>query len=455
MIHLFMKGIIIFLIGLGLSTQTIAQTITGNKVRKQDNSAKTDDDWFDDDNKSNNSNKNIETKQISMSMPYSNQAIIITSQNRGFEIKTHNENTVKITAKVYYKGENQLSDAEWFTKINLSASQIGNKIKIKNNSIGNNAFNSGYANSYSYSGSTTTSGAAVFNGEGQNRNETVNKSREVIIYVPEKAEVEINNKNANLVIGNVNELQIETTSGHLEMGSINKLTLSSKYSNVSLVKTNTAEIELLNGELTIGNAENLDLDTKYSVVEIDAVDNLTMTSNSDEYTIDQLGSLFGSKNYGSFKIEDLTKKLDLEGVNADLKIKTINPSTELVKLNNKYSNIKFGVKSLANYAVNFTGVYTSVSGPFEKIAKKADKEKANNSAKADEDEFEETEVDLTKAGPAATRSIASMNGYVTYSCDNCNNHNDTPNNFEAKVGNVTGKHTKFLLKCNSGQVYFK
>ena len=148
--------------------------------------------------------------------------------------------------------------------------------------------------------------------------------------------------------------------------NLGKLILRSKYAIVNIGDVKNAEIEFTGGRLTAKNIDELDIDSKYSTVEMALAKKAVIRSTNDEYEFEEIGELSGHKNYGNFRITKLMQKIELEGVNADIKVRNIAPTASLVKINDKYADIRMPIKNTKNYTVDFLGAYSSVYGNFEK-----------------------------------------------------------------------------------------
>ncbi|RYE72280.1 MAG: hypothetical protein EOO81_03775, partial [Oxalobacteraceae bacterium] len=71
--------------------------------------------------------------------------------------------------------------------------------------------------------------------------------------------------------------------------------------------------------------------------------------------------------YGDLRIGKLSGELDIEGTNADIKIRNILPQVEKVKINDQYADLRLPVKNITNFNVLFKGENATVFTPFDKI----------------------------------------------------------------------------------------
>lgn len=380
--------------------------------------------------------KDLKSKEISTEVAASKvQDIYIENNNRTIEIKTWEQAKVKIVTTIFYEGEGtKVSDEEWFEKLNISLRSAASSIKIKSGTVGGGSYTiNGNAFAWSSGGGNNT---AVFNADGKNIGTQSKLKRQVTIYVPKDNKVDLETKYAEVLIsGNLNKLNADITNGGLEMQDVSNLTLRSKYANVSTGNLKYAEVELINGRLMMKDAEDLDLDTKYATVEAGTVKKINIRSINDEYELEDVSSLQGRKNYGNLRITKLNSSMDLEGTNADVKVRNIAASLESIKINNKYADIRLPMRNVKSYSVSYLGAYSTVYAGFEKKPVIVEKETLTKSGNAKEDGLAENLRSIN-------RSLARSTG-----------DGDLDGHFTATVGD--GKGAKLDLKCQNCTVDFK
>lgn len=378
--------------------------------------------------------KDLKSKEISTEVAASKvQDIYIENNNRTIEIKTWEQPKVKIVTTIYYEGEGtKVSDEEWFEKLNISLRSAASSIKIKSGTVGGGSYTIA-GGSYAWSSGNNT---AVFNSNGQNIGTQSKLKRQVTIYVPKDNKVDLETKYAEVLIsGNLNKLNVDITNGGLEMQDVANLTLRSKYANISTGNIKYGEVELINGRLIMKDANELDLDTKYATVEAAMVKKITLRSTNDEYEIEEVGSLQGRKNYGNLRITKLHNSFELDGTNADVKVRNITASLESIKINNKYADIRLPMREVKNYSVTYLGAYSTVYAGFEKKPVIVEKEA------------------LTKSGNAKEDGLADNLRSINRSLARSTGDGDSDGHFTATVGD--GKGAKLDLKCQNCTVDFK
>ncbi len=393
--------------------------------------------------------EDLKTKEVSkeVSVPKGGE-IYIENASRNIIIKTWDQPKVKVTTTVYYDGESKLTDDEWLEKVNLSLKTLGSSVKVKSGSIGGSSFYSSGSGAYTYFGSGGSgNGVAVFNGTGQNVGTKANTKRIVTVTIPTGSKLDLESKYADVSVpAGITDASIDITNGNLEAENLGKLVLRSKYSNVSVGDIKNAEIEFTNGRFSAKTINDLDIESKYSTIEMAAADKVVMRSTNDEYELEEAGDIRGRKSYGNLRITKLNNAIDIEGNNADIKIRKTGPSLSQIRIDDKYADIRIPLRDVKSYTVDFTGGYSSVYGNFEKKVSQATTaaEKSENKTTKEGQVVEEKGV--LKAG-TLSGIVSSQRMLSGWRDDN------SPNLFTATVGD--GKGLKIVMKCQNCTVDFK
>lgn len=372
----------------------------------------------------------LKSKEVSQEITTSKTPeIYIDNTSRNIAIKTWDQPKVKVTTTVYFEGEGKLSDEEWFEKMNLSLKTMGSSIKIKSGNVGggNYTFN---GNSFGWTGQ---GGVAVFNAEGMNIGTKGNTKRLVTIYIPAGSKLDVESKYADVQIsGSLGTASIDLANGNLDAENFSKLMLHSKYSNVSVGNVAYAEIEFMNGRFSAKSLEDADLDTKYSTIEAALVKKAVFRSTNDEYEFEEAQELRGRKNYGNMRITRLSNSFELDGTNADIKIRNIDAGASLIRVDNKYADIRLPLKQVKNFNIRYNGPYSSVYGNFEKTAIPDEAKKAEK-----------------KDAPVSDAIFSRIPQELRFAGE----RNNIENRFTASGGD--GKGLKIELSCQNCTVDFK
>jgi len=315
-----------------------------------------------------NDTANLKSKEISqeINMPKGGE-IYIENSSLAIQVKTWDQPKVKVVTTAYFEKENTLTDAEWFERMGISLKALGTSVKIKSN-------NSRMGSTYSISGTTSYRYAlepVVVSGfptkSALRTTNTKPQKRMLTIYVPAGSKMDIETKYSDVQLpAGVGDVLLDITNGNLEAENLNKLRLRSKYSNANVRDIKEAEIEFANGRFSANNIDDLDIESKYATIEMASAKKIKMVSTNDEFEVEDVADLQGRKNYGNLRITRLSGSLELDGSNADIKIRNVGSNVKLIKVDNRYADIRIPLRDTKNYAVNFLGSYSTVYSDFEK-----------------------------------------------------------------------------------------
>jgi hypothetical protein len=351
------------------------------------------------------SRKLNETKQITLDIPTNKLTnIYLDNDNRTIIIKSWNEQKVRIFADIFMDANNaNLTNEALLEKFNISTRKTTSTLKIKTSFINDN----------------TKDDTEILSANGDYSKTGTNKKNSVTIYIPKDNNFNLESKYSDIEInGSLNKIDIDITNGSLTIENSNSLLLKSKYADVSISEVKNAEIDFINGKLKIEKIGSAEMDTKYATIEIGVANKLNFKSTNDIYEIEQLNNLEGVKNYGDLRIGKLLDKIELDGTNAEIKIKTISSTVKSITIDNKYASLMLPLKDLRNFELNYSGAYSSIYNNFNKLSQKSE-----NSDKA-------THFDQNKI-----------------TTDNQNT------SFKTVIGN--GKDCNILIKCQNCMVDFR
>lgn len=426
------------------------------------------------------------TKEISQEVPSQKGSLIrIVSSSRKVTVKSWDQPKVKVTLELTYSDSaaQKRSDAEWFENLGMNIKPFSNRVDILT------------GNTITISGLTRTGTevrkvapgqlyySSPSDGEIIERRKTVptkkdrleevivtgkpttlsnSKLEEVIvkgyssgsysrpivrvmtIMVPTGCKLDIDDKYGDVVIGmNLDGAKLKISNGALDAQDIKDLQLTGTYCNANLGNVEKAEIEFSNGTFRAQNINDLDMDSKSSTIEYEKGNYLYMRSQADEYTIASIDKIDGRKVYGSIKIDQLNTSFDIEGNNADIKFRNISPEVTLIKINNRYADVRLPVKTLKNYYVDFIGNYSTVFAPFQKEVVKEEEKKEGDATTTSTSKEKDSYIVIDDVSGKGDKIRRSAVGEVA------------PRHFTSTVGDTKGKHTRIELTCHSCTVDFK
>lgn len=419
--------------------------------------------------------QDLKSKEISqeINMPKGGE-IYIENSSLAIQVKTWDQPKVKLATTIQLAKESLLTDAECFERIGISLKALGTSVKIKSN-------NSKFGSVYSYSTNMNTSLAPItvtgFPTENSSRYGTVvryndnrkEQKRVLIIYVPAGSKMDIETKYSDVQLpAGIGDVLLDISNGNLEAENLNKLRLRSKYSNANVRDIKDAEIEFSNGRFSANNIDDLDIESKYATIEMASAKKIKMVSTNDEFEVEDVADILGRKNYGNLRITRLSGSLELDGSNADIKIRNVGSNVKLIKVDNRYADIRIPLRDTKNYAVNFLGNYSTVYADFEKTpAEVTEADMASLSKIVSVSNISATTIPAkpvqvvsgiqggTISGTLAPAQSSTMTatGKVALGTLATRSGSNTPVKFSATVGD--GKGLKIDLKCQNCTVDFK
>jgi hypothetical protein len=237
---------------------------------------------------------------------------------------------------------------------------FGSTVRVKTRTNSGITFISGGGTRTLYSTSYSTSSPLYNDGNHFNM-----QRGPVTLYIPAESILEIESKYGRLKINNnIKSLLLDNSDGEIEFANIEKLQLRSNRGSFNGGIVGEADIELSHGRLSLKQVNKGDLTCNYSTIEIETLKDVKLSSSTDEIDIDNALALYGIKNYGNLRINQLNGNLDLQGINSDIKLRRINPSVQLVKIVNRNADLRLPSGDLSNFSVDVKGSYNKIYSSF-------------------------------------------------------------------------------------------
>ncbi|MFT6780757.1 MAG: hypothetical protein ACJA1A_000673 [Saprospiraceae bacterium] len=154
------------------------------------------------------------------------------------------------------------------------------------------------------------------------------------------------------------------------------LTLNLGYGKANVSKVKNVIVEIKNSTLTIATCDDIKMTSKYSNFSFGSCGNMDLDTKYDEFTIESAREIVNNGKYDNFKIGE-AESLILETKNTSVSVKKLNrkckvktkygsihvrstgPNLELISLESKYTEYKFGVDS--DFHLKFLGDYSGLS----------------------------------------------------------------------------------------------
>ena len=275
-------------------------------------------------------------------------------------INTWNENKMKIETTVQFEEPNELTDSQWLEKIGINMKIFGSTVRVKSKT--NNGITYIAGNGIRTLYSTSYSSSPVFYNGGNYFN---SQKGPVTLYIPAESMLEIESKYGHLKINNnIKSLLLDNTDGEIEFANIEKLQIRGNRGSFNGGIVGDADVELSHARFALKQISKGIVTSNYTTIEIETLKDVKLNSSNDEIDIDNASSLYGIKNYGNLRINQLIGKLDLQGINSDIKLRHINSSAQLVKIVNRNADLRLSSGDLSNFSVDVKGSYNKIYSSF-------------------------------------------------------------------------------------------
>lgn len=319
-----------------------------------------------------------------------NSGATVTITNIPYElvIKTSKHDKVKFVTTVHFQGESELTEKEWADKKgitlnktdenNISFTRIapqlaprvvqGYALRSPSNTIVNfGQLSFGTASSIRGKGRPDI----IFDSAGNATLRRTAAAEKVTLYIPAGSKLDIKNALMDITIeSGLKSMQATINNTSLIMKDATQATISAMYGRVSTGDLKTADLKVVNGRLIAGSIDNLKINSRSSDIEIAAVREMVLQSSNDQYEIDEVDNISGSKQYGTLRLGLIKNSLSLEGTNADVRVRNIKAAAALIRINNKYADIRLPVSRLENYLIDYDGSFSNIYAPFNTSSNK-------------------------------------------------------------------------------------
>ncbi|MEO8172708.1 MAG: hypothetical protein ABI581_06480 [Sediminibacterium sp.] len=366
----------------------------------------------------------VKVKEISDEFPGGNAPAIDLDIQRdvNVEIVPWDETRVKVVYRYNQAWYKELSTV-WISDLGFTVTQSASSQKLSVASMPERYFNTNKPPS-SIQSDYIVIDEKKYHRSGRTEPQADNSSREKLtVYIPrnKKLILKLYYNGSVTIAGDLAEADITTSFGgsNFKAKSIQKLWLKAYYPRASFENIGEAEVDVMGGQLFIKKIAKLNARSRYAAVQIGSAEEVNLLlSQSDEYVIEELGTLTGAQKFGVVRINALSKNISMDE-SSDIVIKNILPGTELLKIKSTQVTLKLPVSNLKNY-------YLSVNGSGSTVLLTED----------------------IRKGIVGTGHLGNVLSPVAFS-------GPGTAKFTSRVGDTNEKHTVFDISCLSCNVSFR
>lgn len=178
-------------------------------------------------------------------------------------------------------------------------------------------------------------------------------SIDFLIYYPADSRLKLNMEFGSAFFENVKgktDIDIEYGSFNANNLSNNDNQIEISFGSFQVSKLAEADIEIDYGGCEIEEVNILNLRTSFSGnVNIEKVGDLKLKSAYDKVSIGEAGSIVGSTEFTSFKLDRLENSLNMKSAYGSFKVYYIAPDFELIDLKSEFCSLKLYVDENSNF----------------------------------------------------------------------------------------------------------
>ncbi|MCY1720324.1 hypothetical protein OU798_08215 [Prolixibacteraceae bacterium Z1-6] len=190
-----------------------------------------------------------------------------------------------------------------------------------------------------------------------------------LVWMPESNRLKIENKFGDIYIGDYKgETDINLSNGNLKAHNFeSQLNMTLNFANASLNSIKKGRLDCNFSELFIRNAETLRITSKSTEFEFAEIQNLDADSRRDRFRIRHADNVEVRSSFSSFRINDITDKINLRSEYGDIDIDKVAPGFNSMNIESKSMdiNIYFEPETSFNFEITNTKANFDYSSNFE------------------------------------------------------------------------------------------
>jgi len=201
------------------------------------------------------------------------------------------------------------------------------------------------------------------------------------INIPEYLDLKIDNKYGDVYMeSNKGVFSVTVTNGSFKADALGKgSSLNLAFSDAVITSVASGKIEASFSEITISQTEDMSISSISSKYKIDNVGLLRLESRRDDFTIESIESLEGNSYFTDYEIDSLKKNINLTTRYGNLNIGNIEDGFGSLNLNTGYSDISLGFDPVSAYRIDIRTLNSYLLLPSKNV--KAEKKILNEEKK--------------------------------------------------------------------------
>jgi hypothetical protein len=180
------------------------------------------------------------------------------------------------------------------------------------------------------------------------------------ISAPEYLNMKIINKYGDIYMENNSGIfSLDQSNGSFKANSLNKTEgINLTFCDATINKMNAGYLDVSFSEAVIGESTDLTINSISSRFDLKKTGNLDTESKRDKFFIGSAVSVKGNSYFTDFRIEELSKEINLVSKYGSLNAAHINKSVELITISSGYSDINLTFDPVVSYNLDIKHINT-------------------------------------------------------------------------------------------------
>ena len=134
------------------------------------------------------------------------------------------------------------------------------------------------------------------------------------IFIPSNISLEIENKYGDIIMPDrIGRTVVDLSTGNFQADEMTGETrLTFRYGTADIGNLNNADILLKSADLFLDHAEEIELESNSSTIQLGSINSLNLVSRTDKITINDLGAITGRTSFTKIRIRNMQDRLDLD-----------------------------------------------------------------------------------------------------------------------------------------------
>ena len=192
------------------------------------------------------------------------------------------------------------------------------------------------------------------------------------VHVPGSMNISMNNKYGDIYIDDMKgSVSINLSNGDLKANSlIGDVSISLNFGNGIVNELGNAKMNISYADIEIGKVNQLTIESKSSKIRLQEVEILKTNSRRDKYTISHIGNLFGESWFSDIWMNRMEEEINYSPKYGVLKVDTIPSGFSFIHINTEYTDLNLIFEKQASFmleVMHHEQVVLRLPGDYEKL----------------------------------------------------------------------------------------